>query len=217
MIEAFTDNFLKPGNLAGGFAHYRAAHAGRVKMMKGEAPKLPPISGADLRALGRARSAVSLCLDRPARRNFFQSRSRDVFRRRALPASGRSGSCGQRDRRLLHAHRMELKVGPPDATKNRRPRAASLKFRPGSAASPTRESDRMTVTTGVRRAQRDPVLNLTGQGYPARRTLIDMIYSETASHFRIMLQSLPSLPFFAFFRPCPSCRPSLHPCRCAGW
>lgn len=27
VIEAFTDNFLKPGNLAGGFAHYRASHA----------------------------------------------------------------------------------------------------------------------------------------------------------------------------------------------
>ncbi len=44
VLEAFTDNFLKPGNLAGGFAHYRAAHAGRVKMMKGEAPTLPPIN-----------------------------------------------------------------------------------------------------------------------------------------------------------------------------
>jgi len=42
-IEALTDNFLKSGNLAGGFAHYRAAHEGRVKMMNGEAPKLPPI------------------------------------------------------------------------------------------------------------------------------------------------------------------------------
>jgi len=44
VIEAFTDNFMKPGNLAGGFAHYRAAHAGRVKMMKGEALPLPPIA-----------------------------------------------------------------------------------------------------------------------------------------------------------------------------
>ncbi len=44
VVEAFTDNFIKPGNLAGGFAHYRAAHAGRVRMMKGEAPVLPPIS-----------------------------------------------------------------------------------------------------------------------------------------------------------------------------
>ncbi len=44
VLEAFTDNFLKPGNLAGGFAHYRAAHAGRIRMMKGEAPALPPIT-----------------------------------------------------------------------------------------------------------------------------------------------------------------------------
>jgi pimeloyl-ACP methyl ester carboxylesterase len=42
-LDAFTDNFMKPGNLAGGFAHYRAAHAGRVRMMKGEAPDLAPI------------------------------------------------------------------------------------------------------------------------------------------------------------------------------
>ena len=44
VLEAFTDNFMKQGNLAGGFAHYRAAHAARVKMMQGEAPKLPPIA-----------------------------------------------------------------------------------------------------------------------------------------------------------------------------
>ena len=44
VLEAFTDNFLKEGNLVGGFAHYRAAHAGRVRMMQGEAPKLPPIT-----------------------------------------------------------------------------------------------------------------------------------------------------------------------------
>jgi pimeloyl-ACP methyl ester carboxylesterase len=44
VLDAFTDNFLKPGNLAGGFAHYRAAHAGRIAMMKGEAPRLPPIT-----------------------------------------------------------------------------------------------------------------------------------------------------------------------------
>ena len=42
-LEVFTDNFMKPGNLAGGFAHYRASHAGRVRMMKGEAPQLAPI------------------------------------------------------------------------------------------------------------------------------------------------------------------------------
>ncbi len=43
MLDAFTDNFMKRGNLAGGFAHYRAAHAPRVRMMQGEAPALPPI------------------------------------------------------------------------------------------------------------------------------------------------------------------------------
>jgi pimeloyl-ACP methyl ester carboxylesterase len=43
VLEAFADNFMKAGNLAGGFAHYRAAHAGRLKMMQGEAAKLPPI------------------------------------------------------------------------------------------------------------------------------------------------------------------------------
>ena len=60
MIEAFTDNFLKPGNLAGGFAHYRAAHGARIRMMKGEAPLLPADHGADLLAVARARSAVSV-------------------------------------------------------------------------------------------------------------------------------------------------------------
>jgi pimeloyl-ACP methyl ester carboxylesterase len=44
VIEDFADNFCKPGNLAGGFAHYRASHAARVKMMQGEAPALPPIT-----------------------------------------------------------------------------------------------------------------------------------------------------------------------------
>ena len=44
MLEDFTDNFLKPGNLAGGFAHYRAAHAGRIRMIKGEVQALPPIA-----------------------------------------------------------------------------------------------------------------------------------------------------------------------------
>ena len=44
VLDTLTDNFLKPGNLAGGFAHYRAAHAGRIAMMKGEAPRLPPIT-----------------------------------------------------------------------------------------------------------------------------------------------------------------------------
>ena len=44
VLEAFIDNFLKPGNLAGGFAHYRASHAGRIAMIRGDAPVLPPIA-----------------------------------------------------------------------------------------------------------------------------------------------------------------------------
>ena len=44
VLEAFVDNFLQPGNLDGGFAHYRASHAGRVAMMQGTAPRLPPIA-----------------------------------------------------------------------------------------------------------------------------------------------------------------------------
>jgi pimeloyl-ACP methyl ester carboxylesterase len=44
VLEAYVDNFLKPGNLEGGFAHYKAAHAGRIAMMKGETPSLPPIA-----------------------------------------------------------------------------------------------------------------------------------------------------------------------------
>ena len=44
VLEAFTDNFSKPGNLDGGFAYYRAAHAGRIAMMRGDAPAPPPIA-----------------------------------------------------------------------------------------------------------------------------------------------------------------------------
>ncbi len=43
VFEAFVDNFMKPGNLAGGFAYYRAANAGRIATMLGQAPDLPPI------------------------------------------------------------------------------------------------------------------------------------------------------------------------------
>jgi pimeloyl-ACP methyl ester carboxylesterase len=44
VLDAFAANFMKPGNLAGGFAHYRASHAGRIAMIKGEVPVLPPIT-----------------------------------------------------------------------------------------------------------------------------------------------------------------------------
>lgn len=44
VLEAFTENFMRPGNLAGGFAYYRAAHAGRMDMLRGAAAALPPIA-----------------------------------------------------------------------------------------------------------------------------------------------------------------------------
>jgi len=44
VLSLFTENFLKPGNLAGGFAHYRASHAGRIAMLTGEAEALPRIA-----------------------------------------------------------------------------------------------------------------------------------------------------------------------------
>ena len=43
VIDVFVDNFLKPGNLEGGFAHYKGTHASRIAMMKGESPRLPRI------------------------------------------------------------------------------------------------------------------------------------------------------------------------------
>jgi pimeloyl-ACP methyl ester carboxylesterase len=44
VMDAFVANFMRPGNLAGGFAYYRAAHAGRMAMIAGTAPALPPIT-----------------------------------------------------------------------------------------------------------------------------------------------------------------------------
>jgi pimeloyl-ACP methyl ester carboxylesterase len=43
VLDAFTDNFLVPGNLQGGFNWYLSRQAGRLAMVRGEAPALPPI------------------------------------------------------------------------------------------------------------------------------------------------------------------------------
>ena len=42
--EAWIDNFLKPGNLQGGFNWYIGARRSRLAVMRGEAPDLPPIA-----------------------------------------------------------------------------------------------------------------------------------------------------------------------------
>lgn len=43
-LDAFVDNFLAPGNLQGGFNWYVSSQAGRLAMIRGEAPRLPPIA-----------------------------------------------------------------------------------------------------------------------------------------------------------------------------
>ena len=43
VLEDWVDNFLRPGNLEGGFAFYRAAHAARMAMIAGTAPVPAPI------------------------------------------------------------------------------------------------------------------------------------------------------------------------------
>ncbi len=43
-LEAWVDNFMKPGNLQGGFNWYIGAHQARLAVMRGETPPLPPIA-----------------------------------------------------------------------------------------------------------------------------------------------------------------------------
>ncbi len=43
VMEDWVDNFMAPGNLAGGFAFYQGAAEERLAIMRGEAPQLPPI------------------------------------------------------------------------------------------------------------------------------------------------------------------------------
>ena len=42
-LEAWVDNFMRPGNLQGGFNWYRSVHAARMAMIEGRAPVQPPI------------------------------------------------------------------------------------------------------------------------------------------------------------------------------
>ncbi len=44
VLETWTDNFLKPGNLQGGFNYYISVNAARLATMRGEAPAQPPIT-----------------------------------------------------------------------------------------------------------------------------------------------------------------------------
>jgi pimeloyl-ACP methyl ester carboxylesterase len=42
-LEAWVDNFMRPGNLQGGFNWYRSVHEARMAMIEGRAPAQPPI------------------------------------------------------------------------------------------------------------------------------------------------------------------------------
>ncbi len=44
VLEDFVDNFLRPGNLQGGFDWYLSQNEGRIAMIRGEAPAPKPIS-----------------------------------------------------------------------------------------------------------------------------------------------------------------------------
>ena len=50
VLERWVDNFLRPGNLDGGFNWYRSSNAGRLATMAGTAPK-PPVIAAPTRVL----------------------------------------------------------------------------------------------------------------------------------------------------------------------
>ncbi len=101
MLDAFTDNFMKPGNLAGGFAHYRASHAGRIKMMQGEAPRLPPIEVATCVRWAEHDPLFPYAWTDRMGETFRKLDLEDVRRRRTFSASRGSGSRGGGDRRVF--------------------------------------------------------------------------------------------------------------------
>jgi hypothetical protein len=102
VLEAYVDNFLKPGNLEGGFAHYKAAHAGRIAMMKGEAPSLPPIATPTC-VRWAEHDPLFPYLGRPPWRDLHQSRPCIVSRGRPFPAPRGPGSDGTGNRHVLFA------------------------------------------------------------------------------------------------------------------
>jgi pimeloyl-ACP methyl ester carboxylesterase len=44
VLEQWVDNFMRPGNLQGGFNWYISANASRLAVMREQASKLPPIT-----------------------------------------------------------------------------------------------------------------------------------------------------------------------------
>jgi pimeloyl-ACP methyl ester carboxylesterase len=50
-LEAYVDNFMKPGNLQGGFNWYLSVQPWRVAAIEGTAPKPPPLASVPVRVL----------------------------------------------------------------------------------------------------------------------------------------------------------------------
>jgi len=50
-LEAWVDNFMRPGNLQGGFNWYRSVHAARMAVIEGQAPLMPALAPARSGAL----------------------------------------------------------------------------------------------------------------------------------------------------------------------
>jgi hypothetical protein len=97
VLSAFVENFLKPGNLAGGFAHYKASHPGRVAMIKGASADVACDHRTNLRAMAGPRSAVPIRVDRSPRRDVPQPGPCVIPGCGALSTSRRSGSRRCRD------------------------------------------------------------------------------------------------------------------------
>jgi pimeloyl-ACP methyl ester carboxylesterase len=66
-FEAWVDNFMRPGNLRGGFDWYVGVGEARMKMMREGAPDLPKIEPPAYFLVGRERPHPEGPLGRPAR------------------------------------------------------------------------------------------------------------------------------------------------------
>ena len=172
-LEAFTDNFLKDGNLAGGFAHYRAAHAGRIRMMKGEAPALPPIG---------VPTCVRWAEHDPLFPYEWTDRLGETFTNLDLAMFGDVGHFPHRedpdraavgDRGVLYAHRLELrkKGGTARRDKTLAVPCRCFEILAGKCGFAGQAERRNDGSNARRKRQREPGFNLTSQPYRPRNSV----------------------------------------------
>lgn len=70
-LEAYVDNFMKPGNLQGGFNWYLSVQPWRVAAIEGTAPKPPPLASVPVRVLWGRHDPVLLATWAEGLRQFF--------------------------------------------------------------------------------------------------------------------------------------------------